>query len=374
MHDPDKGRHGAASSLMATVLLVDDDPHQRAFAALVLAEAGHSVREAGDGAEGLQLALDDPPQLIVCDVVMPRMNGYQMVAAVRAEPSICTTPVILLTSLAGRAQVRAGMTAGADDYLAKPFQPAELRDAVQALLQRRQAQFDAIAGSVMQDMDAALEEQREALGARYESQLLAEVNRKWKTDVAAGAELVFPRAALVMADLYRAVEREEGGPVPPGELLRRAHLAASDALYLFGAVHVLAHGGDLVAVFGTQDGLPPNLPQLVRAAFALQAAAGAVLGADTGPDSGRLTVAIEAGPVSLLRLHDPLHGDAGLAAVPGSTLRRALALRRVARAQGWAVAAPAPLAERVPPAVATFGRLGKVPNATGAVELLRARG
>lgn len=359
---------------MATVLLVDDDPHQRAFAAMVLAEAGHAVREAGDGAEGLRLALADPPELIVCDVVMPAMNGYQMVAAVRAEPAICTTPVILLTSLAGRAQVRAGMTAGADDYLGKPFQPAELCDAVQSLLQRRRAQFDAIAGSVMQDMDAALEQQREILAARYESQLLEEINSKWKTDVAAGADLVFPKAALLVADLFRAVEREEGGPVAAPDLLRRAHQAASDAMYVFGAAHVLHHGGDVVAVFGSQDGQPANLGQLVRAAFALQAAAGSVLGADTGPELARLAVAVEAGPVTLLRLQDPLHGDAGLAVVPGSTLRRALALRRLARAQGWAVAAPALLAQRMPPTLAIAGRQGATPNATGAVELLRPRG
>lgn len=356
---------------MAAVLLVDDDPHQRAFAAMVLAEAGHAVREAADGAEGLRLALAEPPELIVCDVVMPVMNGYQMVAAVRAEPTVCTTPVILLTSLAGRAQVRAGMTAGADDYLGKPFQPAELCDAVQALLQRRRAQFDAIAGSVLQDMDAALEQQREVLAARYESQLLQEINSKWKADVAAGGELVFAKAALVVGDLFRAVEREEGGPVAVPDLLRRAHQAASDALYLFGAAHVLHHGGDVVAVFGSEDGKPANLGQLVRAAFALQGAAASVLGADTGPDPSRLAVAIDAGPVTLLRLHDPLHGGAGLAVVPGSTLRRALALRRLARTQGWAVAAPALLAQRIPAAIATAGRHGATPNASGAVELLR---
>ena len=357
---------------MAAVLLIDDDPHQRAFAALVLSEAGHQVREAVDGEEGLRLALERPPELMVCDVVMPGMNGYQLVAAVRGESSICTTPVILLTSLAGRTQVRVGMTAGADDYLAKPFQPAELLEAVGTLLKRRKAQFDAIADNVMQDMDAALEQQREELAARYESQLLEEVNSKWKTDVAAGGEVAFPKAALVVADLFGAVEREEGGPVSPVDLLRRAHQAASDALYLFGAAHVLHHGADILGVFGAEDGQPPNLAQMARAAFALQSAAATVFGGDTG-DPGRLAVAIEAGPVSLLRLQDPLHGDAGLAAVPGATLRRAIALRRLARAEGWAVAASASLAHRLAPNVATPGRQAQSPQMVEAVELVRAR-
>jgi CheY-like chemotaxis protein len=70
---------------MASVLLIEDDPHQRAFAVLVLKQAGHAVREAADGEEGLQLAREHPPELIVCDVVMPGMNGYQLVAAVRKD-------------------------------------------------------------------------------------------------------------------------------------------------------------------------------------------------------------------------------------------------------------------------------------------------
>ena len=358
---------------MASILLIDDDAHQRAFAAMVLDEAGHQVREAADGQEGLRLALEQPPDLIVCDVVMPGMNGYQLVGAVRGEPDICTTPVILLTSLAGRAQVRVGMTAGADDYLAKPFQPPELRDAVDALLRRRKAQFDAIAGTVMEDMDAALEQQREVLAARYESQLIAEINSKWKVDVEAGAELAFPQAALVVADLFRAVERAEGGRVAPADLLRRAHQAASDALYLFGASHVLNHGSDLIGVFGGEGAHGPNLAQSARAAFALQSAATTVLGGDTG-DPGRLSVAIEAGPVSLLRLQDPLHGDAGLTAVPGPTLRRAISLRRLARAEGWAVAAGASVAQRIALNVATHARRARTPDKAEAIELLRARG
>jgi DNA-binding response OmpR family regulator len=358
---------------MASILLIDDDHHQRSFAAVVLEEAGYQVREAVNGEDGLQVALREAPDLIVCDVVMPTMNGYQFVAAVRSEPSICTTPVILLTSLAGRAQVRVGMTAGADDYLAKPFQPPELREAVDTLLRRRRAQFEAIAGTLMEGMDAALEQQREVLAARYESQLLHEINSKWKVDIAAGGELAFPHAALVVADLFRAVEREEGGAIEPADLLRRAHQAASDALYLFGAAHVLNHGSDIIGVFGGEGGQAPNLAQSARAAFALQSASASVLGGDTG-DTGRLSVAIEAGPLTLLRLQDPLHGDAGLTAVPGATLRRAVTLRRLARAQGWAVAAAGTVAQRIALNIAVHGRRARTPDNAESVELLRARG
>jgi len=361
---------------MAAILLIEDDPHQRAFAAMVLAEAGHQVREAPEGQEALRLALADPPELIVCDVVMPGMNGYQLVSAVRREPAICTTPVILLTSLAGRAQVRVGMTAGADDYLPKPFQPAELLEAVDALLQRRKTQYDAIAGSLMQDMDAALEQQREVLAARYESQLLQEINGKWKADVAAGGELAFAHATLLVADLFSVVERDGGGRASPADLFRRAHEAAGDALYLFGAAHVLHHGQDVIGVFPAEPGAAPDLSRPLRAAFALQSAAASVLGADTGPDPSRLAIALDVGPVSLLRLQDPLHGDAGLAPVPGPTLQRAQAVRGLARTHGWAVAAMATVAQKLPADVAAKGRSAAGAGAAdGTVtELLRPRG
>jgi len=73
---------------------------------------------------------------------MPGTNGYQFLSMLRADPLLCAVPVIMLTSLAERAQVRAGMTAGADDYLPKPFQPLELLDAVDALLKHRRAITD----------------------------------------------------------------------------------------------------------------------------------------------------------------------------------------------------------------------------------------
>ena len=243
---------------MANLLLIEDDPHQRALASLVLESAGHTVREAGDGDEGLRLAVDDPPELIVCDVVMPGMNGYQLVAAVRKHPTLGATPVILLTSLAERAQMRAGMTAGADDYLPKPFRPEELVEAVHSVLERRRAQYQAIAGSVQDDMDAALARQREMLAARYETQLLQELNAKWNQSMEAGGQASYDVATVLAADLFEVIERHGAAAADPADLLKRAHEAARDALYLFGAVQVLPHRPDVLAVFKPDEAGRPR--------------------------------------------------------------------------------------------------------------------
>jgi DNA-binding response OmpR family regulator len=360
---------------VAAILLIEDDPHQRAYAAMVLGESGHAVREAPDGQEGLRLALEKPPELIVCDVLMPGMNGYQLVAAVRREPSICTTPVILLTSLSERAQMRTGMNAGADDYLPKPFRPPELIEAVDSLLQRRKTQYEAIAGTLMQDMDAALEHQREVLAAKYETQLLQEINGKWKTDVEAGREIVIDPAVVVVADLFTLVEREGADRPNLADLLKRSHEAASDALYLFGAKHVLHHGHDIVGVFAPDEHGRPNVPSALRGTFALVSATANLLGGDSAWEAYQLAIGLSAGPVSLLRLQDPLHGDAGLKAVPGATLQQAQGLRAMAREEGWPTAVPASLVRLLPPGAAFQGRTGwRAGLCDGAVvELLRPR-
>jgi CheY-like chemotaxis protein len=355
---------------MASILLVDDDPHQRAFAALVLSEAGHQLREAADGQEALRMALEQPPGLIVCDVVMPAMNGYQFVAAVRARDSICTTPVILLTSLSERAQVRVGMTSGADDYLAKPFRPHELVDAVNALLARRERQSKAIAG----DVDAALQRQREQLASRYESRLVQEINSRWKAAVEAGGETQFPKAILLAADVFALVEQEAAGRDDAGAVLRRAHEAAGDTLYLFGAAAVVPRGDSVIAVFPLEDDgqAQPIATKAVRGAFALQSALSHQLGGETGWQGCRLCVAIGAGPVSILRLHDPLHGEGGLAVVPGPAVQAVSRLQEQARANAWPVAIREDLAAMLLSDIATVGATAGAGEGA-CVELLRPR-
>src|SRR4051812_35972804 len=106
---------------MARILVIEDDRIQRLVALQALRGAGHEVLDAIDGITGMEAARAERPDLIVCDVLMPNMNGYQFVAALREDEAISATPVIMLTSMAERSQMRAGMTAGADDYIVKPF-------------------------------------------------------------------------------------------------------------------------------------------------------------------------------------------------------------------------------------------------------------
>lgn len=358
---------------MADVLLIEDDPHQRALAAMVLGSAGHRVREAGDGAEGLRAAREEQPELVVCDVVMPGTNGYQFVSALRADPVLCTTPVILLTTLTERQQVRTGMTSGADDYLAKPCRPAELLEAVDSLLKRRKSQREAIVETVREDYDHAMERQRQQLALRYETQLLHELNGKWKHDVAAGAETAYAQATVLVADVFDTIAREGPAQVAPADLLRRADEAARDALYLFGARHVLQHGPDLLAVFVTDGDDDADAANAARAAFALHSAVARTLGTTTSGQAGPvLAVGVDTGPFSLVRLQDPLHGDGGVSAVPGPTLERAQALRQLSREHGWWIAGSAGTARRVPPAQGLPGARDRVERlALDACELQR---
>ena len=94
---------------MALVIVIDDTEEIRKLMSFVLAKDGYKVLEAKDGIVGLALAKLHRPDLVVSDVQMPGMNGFDMVQALRQDPNIAATPVILLTSLSDRADMRQGM-------------------------------------------------------------------------------------------------------------------------------------------------------------------------------------------------------------------------------------------------------------------------
>src|SRR5690606_32051809 len=123
-----------------TVLVVDDNAEIRAFVARHL-EAHYRVVEAADGVEALERVAASVPDLVVSDVMMPRLDGYGLLRALRQSPETDFVPVVLLTARAAPEDRLAGLDEGADDYLEKPFQVAELQARVRNLIaQRRRLQ------------------------------------------------------------------------------------------------------------------------------------------------------------------------------------------------------------------------------------------
>ncbi len=119
-----------------TVLAVDDDPRLLKSICIFLEEEGYRVLTAKDGLEALAILEEERVDLILADIAMPRMNGYQLYERVRENPEWVTIPFILLTARAMDSDIRYGKALGVDDYLTKPFYPDDLFAAVRGKLRR----------------------------------------------------------------------------------------------------------------------------------------------------------------------------------------------------------------------------------------------
>jgi two-component system response regulator MtrA len=118
------------------ILLVEDDPSIREVTALGLRAAGFEVTAAGDGVEGLARARSEQPDLVLLDVMLPRMDGLEVCREIRRES---TVPIVMLTARGDTIDVVVGLESGADDYVTKPFEMAVLVARVRAALRRRGA-------------------------------------------------------------------------------------------------------------------------------------------------------------------------------------------------------------------------------------------
>jgi DNA-binding NarL/FixJ family response regulator len=125
-------------SMPLTILVVDDDLGTRLSISDYLELSGYSVIMANDGQEALAMVEECHPDLIVTDIVMPRMNGYELVRRVRQQPAFRLLPVILLTARTKTQERILGYQSGCDLYLPKPFELEELAAAIRNLLERSQ--------------------------------------------------------------------------------------------------------------------------------------------------------------------------------------------------------------------------------------------
>jgi diguanylate cyclase (GGDEF)-like protein len=118
------------------VLVVDDDPLMRRIVTQSLDRATYELVEAESGPSGIQCAVEQRPDLILLDVMMPEMDGFEVIRRLRTHPMTQGIPIILLTALGEMSEKVYGMQLGADDYITKPFDPRELRARVQTHLKR----------------------------------------------------------------------------------------------------------------------------------------------------------------------------------------------------------------------------------------------
>ncbi len=119
---------------MARILIAEDEPDIRELVAFTLRFAGHEVVATSNGEEALNKASEIIPDIILMDVRMPRMTGYDACRAMKADPVLRDIPVVFLSAKGQDSEIQTGLEAGAEEYLLKPFAPDQLTERVKAIL------------------------------------------------------------------------------------------------------------------------------------------------------------------------------------------------------------------------------------------------
>jgi len=121
---------------MRTILLIEDNPVSATAMKLILESHGYAAIHSGTGLEGMAKAVAYQPDLILCDVMLPDILGWDVLQQIRSTPSINATPFIFLSGLDEKQYIRKGMILGADDYLLKPIEPGDLLESVGAVFRK----------------------------------------------------------------------------------------------------------------------------------------------------------------------------------------------------------------------------------------------
>ena len=173
---------------LKTAVIIEDDPEIRHILSDVLESAGFSTVSAGNGIDGVRAVLTYRPLLTTVDVTMPGIDGFEAARRIRAAQS--DTYIIMLTGLNDEADVIAGLGAGADDYLLKPFRPRELRARVEALMRRRvtDAAAGTTAGAASPLADARVADTAGAAGPGDSTGELPRVGEEGEDAAAPGAD------------------------------------------------------------------------------------------------------------------------------------------------------------------------------------------
>jgi class 3 adenylate cyclase len=256
--------------MAARILVVDDQRANVEMMAGVLAGRGYAVSTALDGQEALERVRADRPDVVVSDILMPRMDGYELCRRLRAAPETALLPVVLVTSMEAQDERIRGLEAGADDFLSKPVNWEELFARVRSLLRVKALQDE------LKELNARLEQRVREQVAQLQS--LSRLKRFFSRSVAeailaGGEEMLKPHRREITAvflDLRGFTAfTDRADPDEVMELLRAYHVTLGMTVDQFGGT--LEHfAGDGIMIFFS-DPLPVDQPaeRAVRMAIAL---------------------------------------------------------------------------------------------------------
>ncbi len=234
---------------MTTILVVEDDDAIRVNITRLLKLEGYDIAAAVDGTSGLQRAREWRPDVVISDIGMPGLDGFQLLEAMRADPVLASTPVMLLTALDDRANMRRGMAAGADDYLAKPFTRVEVLEAIAGLLKKKE-RVERTVEQAVQSREAQLRQAfTESLGGRKQPDRVG-------LEPPPGAQAEGEMPAVVLFADVRDFTTLAGQLVADevAEVLGSWLHRACEALLQHGAGHLRFIGDGVFAAFAEQDG------------------------------------------------------------------------------------------------------------------------
>ena len=165
---------------MMTILVIEDEKHSRENLATILEMEGYRPVTASDGEQGVAAAFRENPDLVLCDVTMPKLDGYGVLSKLRNDTRTAKVPFIFLTARGDRPDVRAGMNLGADDYLTKPASAEEVLAAIETRLIRQQVHASLLARP---DFGSAVPLEKKGLTPREAEVLLWVAQGKTNADV-----------------------------------------------------------------------------------------------------------------------------------------------------------------------------------------------
>ncbi len=174
------------------VLTVEDDDSIRTVVKLALEDEGWGVLEAGNGEDALELFRDEGADVVLIDIMLPGMNGFEVCRSIRRTTDV---PIIMVTARSDTHDVVAGLEAGADDYLTKPFEPKELSARIRALLRRSRSSGNEIAQMTFGELEVSPEQGVVML--RGEQVHLTKTEFKLLVELASGPSKVFSRETLL---------------------------------------------------------------------------------------------------------------------------------------------------------------------------------